>query len=134
MNLKWTLALTPTCAFWSSSIVRGSQSGISFSISKLTMARASMDPLNCRNWLQAIQWRSCLVRTAKCWDGLNLGKLKSNWGLVDTAMAWNWKKKKNHKNIILVLLKVLGKLCTEIDVTSGITQFKFLILASWNLI
>lgn len=104
------------CAFWSSSIVKGSQSGMSFSISKLTMARASMDPLNCRSWLQAIQWSSCLVRTAKCWDGLALCRLNSNWGLVDTAMAWKmwrksngvavWRSQFNLSRIILSILRI----------------------------
>ncbi|XP_032885117.1 septin-8 isoform X1 [Amblyraja radiata] len=45
------------------------QSGVSLSTSKLMMAKASVEPLNCSNWWQAVQCCSCLVKSAAWREG-----------------------------------------------------------------
>lgn len=69
--------------------MRASQSGSSFSSSRLTMASASMEPLNCSSWKQAMQCSSCLVSAATCCEGLGVGSTARSCGLLDTATAWN---------------------------------------------
>ncbi|KAG7234077.1 hypothetical protein INR49_005940 [Caranx melampygus] len=46
------------------SVKTENQSGVSASSSKVMMAKANVEPLNCQSWWQAIQCCTCLVHSA----------------------------------------------------------------------
>ncbi|XP_016377822.1 septin-8-A-like [Sinocyclocheilus rhinocerous] len=52
------------------SVKTENQSGVSLSSSKVMMAKANMEPLNCQSWWQAIQCCSCLVHSDAWRQGL----------------------------------------------------------------
>lgn len=53
-----------TCALLSRSVKTENQSGVSSSSSKVMMAKASVEPLNCHSWWQAMQCCTCLVHSS----------------------------------------------------------------------
>lgn len=53
-----------TCALFSRSVKTENQSGVTNSSSKVMMAKANVEPLNCQSWWQAIQCCTCLVHSA----------------------------------------------------------------------
>lgn len=54
----------PTCAFFSRSVKTENQSGAALSSSKVMIAKASVEPLNCDSWWQAMQCCTCLIQSA----------------------------------------------------------------------
>ena len=59
-----------TCAFFNSSVKTENQSGVSVSSSKVMMAKANVEPLNCHSWWHAMQCCTCLVHSATWRQGL----------------------------------------------------------------
>ncbi|NXG71671.1 SEPT8 protein, partial [Baryphthengus martii] len=51
------------------SVITGNQSGVSLSSSKVMITKASVEPLSCTSWWQAIQCCSCLVKNATWREG-----------------------------------------------------------------
>lgn len=96
-----------TCAFFSRSVKTENQSGVSASSSKVMMAKANVEPLNCQSWWQAIQCCTCLVHNT-AWQpggvfwskaGFAVGWQPApelspmdemRWGWPETSRAWNW--------------------------------------------
>ncbi|XP_040261669.1 septin-8 isoform X2 [Bufo bufo] len=52
-----------------SSVITGNQSSVILSNSKMIIAKASVEPLNCNNWWHAMQCCSCLVKSATWREG-----------------------------------------------------------------
>lgn len=105
------LCVSLTCAFFSRSVNTENQSGVSASSSKVMMAKANVEPLNCQSWWHAIQCCTCLVHSA-AWKpggvfwcpsptGSTPGSVESQptpepcpmdgmrWGWLETSRAWN---------------------------------------------
>lgn len=61
--VPFSLRASLTCAFFSRSVKTENQSGMSASSSKVMMAKANVEPLNCQSWWQAIQCCTCLVHS-----------------------------------------------------------------------
>ncbi|NWQ80156.1 SEPT8 protein, partial [Columbina picui] len=51
------------------SVIPGNQAGVSVSSSKVMITKASVEPLNCTSWWDAIQCCSCLVKSATWREG-----------------------------------------------------------------
>lgn len=107
------LCFSLTCAFFSRSVKTENQSAVSASSSKVMMAKANVEPLNCQSWWQAIQCCTCLVHNA-AWKpgglfwcpgpaGSKAGSVAGSqltpepspmdgmrWGWPETSRAWNW--------------------------------------------
>lgn len=101
------LCVPLTCAFFSRSVKTENQSGVSASSSKVMMAKANVEPLNCQSWWQAIQCCTCLVHNTAWkpggifWSkaGFAVGRQPApelspmdemTWGWPETSRAWNW--------------------------------------------